>query len=388
MREVPLGKRREANEAMKLLILFTNYGPYHIARLRGAQRALPNDEVIGLELATREATYPWTTNRDDLEVRLDSLHDGLLEEAGTARLSWKLRDYLNRQQPDALAICGYARPEMRLALRWAKRNGKIAVLMSESKSDDAPRAAWKERLKSCIVRRFDAGLVGGSQSKQYLQELGMPAERVFFGYDVVGNDDFRQQAEAMRSAGDRPVDKPYFLTVNRFVPRKNLRCVFEAYALYRQKVKNAPWSLVLIGSGEEEAALRDLAHSLDLPDVHFTGFLQQEEISRYMAFASCFIHASLQEQWGLVVNEAMACGLPVLVSRTCGCAYDLVREGCNGFTFEPTNTQELAGQMEHIAGKGCDLTKMGAASLEIIAQWGPDLFGESLSKAIYETMRR
>lgn len=97
---------------------------------------------------------------------------------------------------------------------------------------------------------------------------------------------------------------------------------------------------------------------------------------------SCFVHASTSEQWGLVVNEAMAAGLPVLVSNRCGCAADLVREGVNGFTFDPYDVEEMTRLMFRVAHGDVDRAALGQASREIIAEWGPERFAVGLEQAV------
>jgi glycosyltransferase involved in cell wall biosynthesis len=116
--------------------------------------------------------------------------------------------------------------------------------------------------------------------------------------------------------------------------------------------------------------------------VHLPGFLQQQELLPYFAHASCFIHASVQEQWGLVVNEAMASGLPVLVSNRCGCYEDLIIEGVNGFGFDPENVQQLTDLMLKISSEKIDLQTMGNAALEHIQQFSPDYFAQGLIQAV------
>ncbi len=369
---------------MKLLILFPNFGPYHMARLRGAAAQAEFSPCIGLEIAAQEALYPWQTERENLGFQLDTLLDGTLEELPARAINAQLDAYLNQSQPDVIAICGYERAEMRAALKWANKNKKIAVIMSESKRDDAPRKAWKEAIKKRIVRRFDAGLVGGAAHKDYLIELGIPAQNIFDGYDVVDNAAFAALADKWRTE-PRLIERPYFLTVNRFIERKNLTRVIQAWKDYRAQVRRnflnqTAWDLVLCGAGDEENNLREQA--VDLEGVHFTGFAQQDEIARYMAGAGAFIHASLQEQWGLVVNEAMACGLPILLSQTCGCAPELLRNGRNGYAFDPTQTDNLAERMTYLAHEISDerRAEMGAASREIIASWEPSRFGAGLLK--------
>lgn len=111
------------------------------------------------------------------------------------------------------------------------------------------------------------------------------------------------------------------------------------------------------------------------------GFKQYGELPVYYGLASCLILASTSETWGLVVNEAMASGLPVLVSKACGCCEDLVREGENGFSFDPLSVDEMAEKMRMISHGEYDLAKMGQASQEIIANWGCDNFARNLWRA-------
>ena len=371
---------------MKLLVIFPNFGPYHMARLRGAAAQSEFTSCVGLEIAAQEALYPWQTARENLGFTLETLTSGTLEEIPTKTICQKLTAYLDKTRPDVVAICGYERVEMRAALNWCNKNKKIAVLMSESKRDDAPRRAWKEAIKKRIVRRFDAGLVGGAAHKRYLRELGIAENRIFDGYDVVDNAAFAALADKWREQGRR-VSRPYFLTVNRFIERKNLARVIEAWRDYRKNAaRNFPdaiaWDLVLCGAGEEEGNLRKQVEQTGLDGVHFTGFVQQDEVARWMAGAGAFVHAALQEQWGLVVNEAMACGLPILLSQTVGCAPELLEPNRNGWSFDPTRADALSERMSYLAHEISDerRAELGAASRAIVAAWPPQRFGAGLVK--------
>ena len=119
------------------------------------------------------------------------------------------------------------------------------------------------------------------------------------------------------------------------------------------------------------------------------GFRQYDELPAWYGLASAFVHASTTEQWGLVVNEAMASGLPVLVSNRCGCAPDLVEDGVNGFTFDPYDVEALAGLMQRVAAMTDERrAAMGRAGQRIIAEWGPERFAEGLMQAVEARMRR
>ena len=155
------------------------------------------------------------------------------------------------------------------------------------------------------------------------------------------------------------------------------------YAAYCQKVGDRAWDLVLCGDGELRPQIEAKIAQLNLQHkVHLPGFLQQEQLLPYFAHASCFIHASTTEQWGLVVNEAMAAGLPVIISNRCGCFEDLVIEGVNGFGFDPHNSQQLTNLMSHISSESVDRQKMGQAALEHIQNFSPEYFAQGLTQAV------
>jgi glycosyltransferase involved in cell wall biosynthesis len=167
----------------------------------------------------------------------------------------------------------------------------------------------------------------------------------------------------------------------------------EAYAQYRglaaDKFVGAdsstlPWHLVLAGDGPLRSAIEARIDELQVRDfVHLAGAQGYAELPVYYGLARAFVHASTTEQWGLVVNEAMASGLPVLVSNRCGCAPDLVQEGVNGFTFDPYDVEELADAMLRIwRMEDRELNRLAAASQRIIAEWGPERFASGLKAAV------
>jgi glycosyltransferase involved in cell wall biosynthesis len=113
------------------------------------------------------------------------------------------------------------------------------------------------------------------------------------------------------------------------------------------------------------------------------GAKSYSDIPAFYALADVFVHASMTEQWGLVVNEAMASGLPILVSNRCGCAPDLVKDNVNGFTLDPFNVEEMANAMLKISAfQDVRLSAFGDASRVIIAEWGPDRFASGMKTAV------
>lgn len=367
----------------KVSVLFENYGPYHFSRLGAFHKICGslNWEAVGIELARKQNKYEWAADPDSYSIDLLSIsEDRPLEEIHSLTLIRKFFSTLNTLNPDVIAIAGYSHPGMLAALVWSLWNRKSTILMSASKEDDAPRSFRTEYIKSLLLKVFNAALVGGQPQKRYLLKLGKPSDSVFTGYNVVGNDKFHPNNISNLPA---PLHKPFFLTINRFIPKKNLFVLLEAYALYRQAAGSQAQDLVLSGDGLLRSELEQKIHKLNIGgSVHLPGFLQQQELLPYFAHATCFIHASTQEQWGLVVNEAMAAGLPVIVSNKCGCFEDLVIEGVTGFGFEPTNQQQLTELMLKIASQEVDLEKMSSAALAHIQKFSPDYFAQGLKQAV------
>jgi glycosyltransferase involved in cell wall biosynthesis len=162
-----------------------------------------------------------------------------------------------------------------------------------------------------------------------------------------------------------------------------LQALIQAYKIYLDELGEQGFDLVLVGAGELDWQLRQDVASMGLTHrVHFPGFVQYGELPLYYGMAEALVHASSVEQWGLVVNEAMASGLPVIVSNRCGCAADLVQAGANGITFNPYDVNELAGCLVQMSGMSrSERDTMGARGREIIAAWSPARFGASLVAA-------
>jgi len=253
--------------------------------------------------------------------------------------------------------------------------------MSDSTVLDKRRISLAERVKGRLLRLYSSALVGGIRHAQYLHELGFPRTSIFTGYDVVDNAHFAQfQSRSEAGLGARHS----FLASCRFVPAKNLPRLLQACARYRQAAGSRAWELVLAGDGPEREKLSRLMTALHLNGlVRIPGFVQYDGLPALYARAGAFILPSVSEPWGLVVNEAMAAGLPVLVSNRCGCAPDLVEEGRNGFTFDPYDIEGLARLMLRMSTMSeAERAAMGKASREIISRWMPETFATNLMKAV------
>ena len=370
--------------------MWARFGPYHLARLRGAAEAAGRcARIHGIEICRTDSIYAWDqVESDGTFERVTLFPDRAYETLSAGEIRAAVHEALNRMSPDVVAVNGWGVEEARAAIDWRHgRGGRRVVLMSETKEDDAPRVWWKEVVKSRIVRRCDVALVGGRAQAAYLRRLGFPEARIFIGYDAVDNDYFSRGAEAVRArAGctrqELGLPERFFFACTRFIPRKNIDGLLEAYASYRAASAGPPWGLVIAGAGEETATLLGLERDLQLEGVIWPGFVQYESLPIYYGLASAFIHPAKTEAWGLVLNEAAASGLPLLASRTVGAGLELLREGENGFGFDPFDGGEIRNAMFRMAqAADPELARMGRRSMAIVQDWGPERFGAQLLAA-------
>jgi len=261
--------------------------------------------------------------------------------------------------------------------------------MSDSTSREGTRSWIREAVKRRIVSRCQGGFVAGKRHADYLAGLGMPRDRIYRGCDVVDNDHFAQGAQEARKHSDH-VQKQYsglparryFLAVNRLVEVKNLDRLLTAYAFYREEARPNHRALAIVGDGPLRPKLEERAADLAISeDLYLPGFKSYEDLPYFYGLADAFILASTSETWGLVVNEAMAAGLPVLVSENCGCVDDLVEQGRNGYSFNPFDSTDLSSTMVRMPTEKSALRQMGHASESIIADWGLDTFAQNLKQA-------
>jgi len=371
----------------RVAILFDNFGPYHLARLSAASGVC---KLLAVEFGSSSADYEWNASETSGLQRVALNDRGSSHELSPEEFQKRLVTVLDEFNPEAVVAPGWGYRGSLLALRWGLSHRVPVICMSESTQWDDVRNPIKEWIKRRIIALFSSALVGGSSHRAYMQELGMPSDRIFLGYDAVDNRFFTEEARKIRASSKELVKKtkPYFLASARFIEKKNLPRLLKAYALYRERAmtledSGSVFDLVLLGDGVLRSKLETLRTELGLSEyVDMPGFKQYGELPAYYAHAGAFIHASSTEQWGLVVNEAMASGLPVLVSNRCGCAADLVKEGENGWTFDPTNEEQITDLMLKIASDETRRKEMGVRSREIIAEWGPDRFASGVKSAV------
>jgi len=347
-------------------------GPAHETRVR-ALDATKGVRCIGVALASRERTrsYP----QPPRDRRFVTIRDGVYEDARRIAILRAACKHLRRSLPDVVIVdsladwvqIGIAVYAHRLGIRVFPRWASIAT--------DHVRYAWKEWIKSFVYRRWDGYLATGKLARDYARSFGIPDERIF----LCGNPVDGRAIEAARSAApDRPRERS-FLYVGRFLPYKNLDGLMRAFLDYRRD--GGAWRLDLVGLGPCEPDLRALVQGDS--SVCFVGPLGFSElINRYLS-AGFLVLPSHSEPWGLVVNEALHAGLPVAVSRHCGCVPELVVPGQTGYLFDPEDQEDIARVLWQIETLGSESRRaMSRAANEQVRGQTPADWAERVALAL------
>jgi glycosyltransferase involved in cell wall biosynthesis len=329
----------------RVAVCFHHLGPYHRARLRAAGARTP---LVALEVCSVDQTHGQKPDAEPVGFDKVSLFDAADIDAGKLpAVRQTVAEVLERLDPTVVVVPGWSHPAALAMLEWSSSRCRPAVLMSDSTAHDGRRWWWREAVKRRVVAAASAALAAGAPQRAYLHALGLRSDAVFTGYDAVDNAYFAEQAARARklAQGTRArlgLPERFFLVSGRFIDEKNLLRLLYAYAAYRRRTGADAWHLVLVGDGELRSEIEGRIARLDLTGgVVLAGFRPYEELPAYYGLASALVLASVSETWGLVVNEALASGLPVIVSERCGCAPDLVRNGINGFTFDPCDAEAL-----------------------------------------------
>jgi len=370
--------------AFRVFFLWKNLGPYHVARMN-ALAAHAEIDLSVIEMTAHDSTHPWTreANASFRRVSLSRREHGFFS-------FWiilsGLIQILKKERPDMVVFSTYGNPVLFVALFFAKIFAGKTVLFSESHAADKKRFALWELVKSFFLKLYDCLLAAGKRSRDYAIQLGYPENRVCEVGDVVDNAYFSQTAAKMRSQKEEWIRRlllscDYFLYVGRFACEKNLPFLLRAYAKYRALFPQ-PWELVLVGSGPQEQELKQFVRGNGLGGVKFYPFQPLPDLAAFYAFARAFILPSLSEPWGLVVNEAAACSLPLLVSNRAGCIPELIKEGENGFAFDPENENDLAEKMKEFSERISNLGQFGKRSYELVSRLTPETYANRVVRAL------
>jgi len=328
----------------KLVFVWDNFGPLHADRCNAVAKKFEDQhQVIGLELAGLSNVYDWVPANGTKFRKITLVPSRALESISfVERFGKTLRACLSIGRESHYFFCHYQDPAIFLASLSLKVLGRHVYSMGCSKFDDYPRKISRELLKSLMYWPYDGVITSGIRSRDYMQFMGFDPTKIQTGYNSVSLERIRRQAGIPIAPEGVPFQDRHFTIVSRLVAKKNISMALQAIKLYADLVSN-PRPLHIFGNGPLESELRSQARNNGIGElVHFHGFLQTVEISKAYGGSLALLLPSIEEQFGNVIPEAQAMGLPVIVSDNCGGRDLLVRSGVNGFVAKPDNPESWA----------------------------------------------
>jgi glycosyltransferase involved in cell wall biosynthesis len=309
---------------------------------------------------------------------------------------------------EALMLLGWQTFAHVQMLRAAWKLGLPVILRGESTLQRSPsrgaravarRMVWlpaRAKLYRSAFEKVDAFLVIGSRNRDYYRSFGVPDEKFYWAPYGVDNDWFalgydERTAARARVRGQLGVtdDTVVFASAAKLIERKRPFDLLHAVAELRRTGR--PAHALFIGDGEERSALEDRATQLGIaPSITISGFVNQREIPAWYAASDVLVLPSdSRETWGLVVNEGMAAGLPVVVSDAAGCSPDLVRVGENGFTYPCGDVGSLVARLETLVAMGGEgRIALGSRSREIVGGFGIEVAARAAESAVEAVVGR
>lgn len=304
----------------------------------------------------------------------------------------ELAGIIAREQFDWFIVHGWNNRACWQAFRACRRSGTRLAVRSDSQLPQGRmrvsrllKQAVKRLVYPHFIRRIDLCLPYGQRSAEYFRHYG--ARRIAIAPHFVDNDFFADAAAQLapqradlRRRWNIPAEACCFLFCGKFIAKKRPLDLLRALdILTRENLSPPNVHLLMVGTGELLDECRSFAEARRLP-VTFAGFLNQGEIAAAYVAADCLVLPSESETWGLVVNEAMACGRPAIVSAACGCVPEMVADGVTGYRYPCGDLPALAGAMAKIAGqrKGA----LSPAARECVGHFTPEVAATALLAAI------
>lgn len=382
------GRGQQNVRTTKTVILTEIIAPYRIPVFNAlARRAEVDLHVIFLS-ETDKVLRQWRIYTDEIGFSYEVLPSWRWRAGKYSLLvNRRLWSALDAANPQTILCGGYNHPASWEALWWARRRNVRFVLWTESNQQDHRSGRGTvEWLKRYFVSSCNAFIVPGKSSLAYLRTLGVNERPIFTAPNAVDNTFFAKQADQVKSQATAfrerfGLPRRFILFVGRLVPEKGVFDLLQAYAKLGSDLRSEV-GLVFAGEGVSREALSEQAQLIEPGMICFPGFAQREDLAGLYALAEAFILPTHSDPWGLVVNEAMVCGLPIVVTNVAGCASDLVQDGWNGYVVSPADPDRLSAAISSLLRQPETAQQMRVRSAERIQAYSPQACAHGLAAVV------
>lgn len=362
---------------LRLAILTPVMAPYRIPVFN----AIAADPEIDLRVVYLAKTVPrrnWGFHEDEMHYRYDVLKDLIRFPRGEimwSHLSRGLGRVLREHSPEVVIAGGWDQPTHLLAFALRKRlHYSFGWWIESTLADEYTPRGLIARFKERLIARSDVVVVPGSASEEYIRKYAAPRLGIFVAPNAVDNEFFQRRGASRRSEGDGTTR---FLFVGRFDESKGLDALIDAWPRGRSDI-----SLTMIGDGPLLGQVEQRIVRENLRDViSIRGHQDREALADSYSQADVLVLPSLREPWGLVINEAMAAGLPVIASSAAGGTRDLVEHGISGLIIPPGDVDALRNAVLRLADDPDARSRMAAAAASRIDLFSPERCAAGLIEA-------
>jgi len=304
----------------------------------------------------------------------------------TPEISQRIR----RGDFDAVVVNGWVVKSCLQAL-WACRRARIPCIVRGEANNIRPRPWWKRQIQRQLVRQYSACLYIGQANADFYRSHGVAERKLFPALYCIDNDRFATAAatvdrQAARRRFQLSPDTTVFLFSGKLIGKKHPLELLTAIRTASEA--GAALECLIVGDGELRQQCESYVKQFNLP-VRFAGFLNQTKMAEAYAAADCLVLPSNHgETWGLVVNEAMACACPAIVSDQVGCSVDLIQRGQTGEVFPYGDWQQLSKLLQQMASRPDLLQRWGLAAQQRVADYSPLAAAQGIVQAVQSTCRQ
>lgn len=381
------------NQPLHVAIVWTKFLPYHIARINHLRKRLNAEghRLTAIEVASRDSLYPFPDQQVTPEDYVCIFSGKSYRALPPMAIHTRIYSTIERLAPDVVISPSTPFPSGMASIKYCLKKNKFSAIMDDAWQLTDTRGPLITAVKKIIHQIVDAAFIPSPFHASYYEQMGFPPDRIVYGVDVVDNDFYSRHSRSAVERGEElrrelNLPKKYFIFVGRFIKRKGIETLLQAFRHYRSTAGSAAWDLVLIGDGIEIGEYKVSAQKID--GVHFVGAQYGEKLCAYYGLAKVLIIPSDVETWGLVVNEAMACRLPVISTSGCGAARALIEEGKNGWIFQPRDHRHLSRLMTAVSSLPEDVLKeKGEHAFRTIQSYSPETFSSSVLSLLSMTQR-
>lgn len=357
---------------MKIAVVTNAPNPYRIPLFNQIKEELSelNLEFKVIFGSKGYARRRWELNLNDCRFDFEILNSRKIKLGNNEKIMFSysgLLKVVNREQPELIIIIGYSLGTLKLFFRSFFKKTKYIIwsgsLIKKGRNDSFLRMLYRK----ILISRAVGFIAYGSKAKEYLISLGASEDKIQVAINTVDTEFFRVEIEKLRKHSSADISLIHLTYIGYLEPRKNVLKILEIVQLLSKKRND--FVLDIVGDGSDKKQLQDFVEKVGLSDVvYFHGFKQKQELPRFLAISSCFLFQTDFDIWGLVLNEAMAAGLPCISSIRAGATFDLIRDGETGFAMDFNETEKVVERIHWILGNPKEAERIGKNASKFISE--------------------